>query len=101
MWLIAMFDLPTDTKQARRSYALFRKKLLEDGFALMQYSVYVRHCPSRENAAVHVRRVRSFLPPDGEVRLVLITDKQYERMQIFWGRKRRPPRPAPAQLEFF
>jgi len=101
MWLIALFDLPTDTKDARRAYALFRKQLLEDGFAMMQYSVYVRNCPSHENAKVHIRRVKSFLPGDGEVRLILITDKQYERMMIFWGRKRRQPEPAPTQLAFF
>ena len=101
MWLIAMFDLPTDTKKARRAYTLFRKRLLEDGFTKMQYSVYVRHCSSQENADVHVKRVKSFLPGDGEVRLILITDKQYERMMIFWGKKRHPPEAAPAQLEVF
>jgi CRISPR-associated protein Cas2 len=101
MWLIAMFDLPTDTKKARKSYALFRKRLLEDGFVMMQYSVYVRHCASKENADVHIARVQSFLPPDGEVRLMLITDKQYERMQIFWGKSRKQPEAPPAQLEFF
>jgi CRISPR-associated protein Cas2 len=101
MWLVAMFDLPVDTKQARRQYALFRKRLLEDGVTMMQFSVYVRHCASEENAAVHIGRVQAFLPPDGEVRLLAITDKQYERMRVFWGRKRRQPEAPPAQLEFF
>lgn len=101
MWLLAMFDLPVDTKKARRAYTQFRKKLLDDGFAQMQYSVYVRHCASEANATVHERRVEHALPPDGEVRLLRITDKQYERMRIFWGRKRKQPEPPPAQLEFF
>lgn len=101
MWLLAMFDLPTDTKKARRSYTQFRKKLLEDGFAKMQYSVYVRHCASEENADVHEGRVERSLPPDGEVRLLRITDKQYERMRVFWGKKRRQPEAPPTQLEFF
>lgn len=101
MWVLAMFDLPTDTKKARREYTLFRKSLLRDGFTQMQYSVYARHCPSKENAEVHVARIESHLPPDGEVRVVTITDKQFERMQIFWGKMRKPPEPAPCQLSLF
>lgn len=48
MWVLTMFDLPTDTKAARRQYTQFRKILLKDGFTMMQYSVYIRHCASRE-----------------------------------------------------
>jgi len=101
MWLLTMFDLPTDTKTARKQYALFRKSLLKDGFTMMQYSVYIRHCASAENAEVHETRVQDHLPPDGEVRLLLVTDKQYERMRVFWGKRRKPTEPPPAQLELF
>ena len=101
MWLLAMFDLPTDTPQARKYYVQFRKRLLTDGFAMMQYSVYIRHCASEENANVHTNRVEAALPPDGEVRLLCITDKQFERMQVFWGKRRKPPEHPPAQLELF
>lgn len=101
MWVLAMFDLPTDTKQARRDYALFRKFLLSDGFRQMQYSVYARPCPSRENADVHVARIEAHLPPDGEVRVLAITDKQFERMRIFWGKRRRAVQQPPDQLELF
>lgn len=101
MWLIVMFDLPVDTKAARRQYALFRKGLLKDGFTRMQFSVYIRHCASEENADVHVSRVQSFLPPDGEVRVVQITDKQFERMRVFWGKRRKATELPPQQLEFF
>jgi CRISPR-associated protein Cas2 len=96
-----MFDLPVDTKKARRVYARFRKNLLRDGFVMMQYSVYIRHCASEENAAVHIRRVEFMVPDDGEVRVVTITDKQFERMRVFWGKRRQPPERAPAQLELF
>lgn len=101
MWVVAMFDLPTDTKEARRQYTLFRKALLKDGFAMMQYSVYIRHCASEENAKVHVQRAQAALPPDGEVRLLCITDKQFERMRVFWGKRRTPTEQPPAQLELF
>jgi CRISPR-associated protein Cas2 len=101
MWLFVMFDLPMDTKAARKHYAQFRKKLLNDGFVKMQYSVYIRHCASEENADVHTGRIEGCVPPDGEVRLMRVTDKQYERMHIFWGKKRKPPERPAAQLELF
>ena len=101
MWVIVLFDLPTDTKTARKQYVRFRKHLMNDGFSMMQYSVYVRHCASDENAAVHVKRVKSVLPPDGEVRIVKITDKQFGKIQVFYGKRRKPTEPAPKQLEFF
>lgn len=101
MWIMAMFDLPTDTKAARRAYTLFRKGLLKDGFCKMQYSVYTRHCASEENASVHISRVEQMVPKDGEVRILQITDRQYERMRVFWGKRRQQPEAPPAQLEFF
>lgn len=101
MWVIAMFDLPTDTPKARKAYARFRKELLEDGFTMMQYSVYSRHCASIENAEIHVTRMGRKVPGEGEVRFMTITDRQWERIKVFVGRKRQPAAPAPAQLEFF
>ena len=101
MWVLTMFDLPTDTKQARRDYTLFRKFLLQDGFTQMQYSVYIRHCPSKENAEVHLTRIERHLPPDGEVRVIAVTDKQFERMRVFLGKMRKPPEPPSCQLELF
>jgi len=101
MWVVAMFDLPVDTKAARRAYTLFRKFLLQDGFVKMQFSVYIRHCASEENAHVHIQRIESAVPGDGEVRVLSITDKQFARMRVFWGKRRKPPEPPPVQLELF
>jgi len=101
MWVIVLFDLPTDTKEARRQYTVFRKFLLEDGFLMMQYSVYFRHCASNENAQVHIKRVKSNLPPDGEVRIIQITDKQFGRIEVYYGRKRKSIEKAPHQLQLF
>ncbi len=101
MWIIVLFDLPTDSKTARRQYTQFRKHLLRDGFTMMQYSVYMRHCASDENAQVHAKRVRARLPPDGEVRVVKITDKQFGRIEVFYGKRRLPTEKPPRQLEFF
>ena len=101
MWVLVMFDLPTETKAARKAYAKFRKNLLQDGFHKMQYSVYTRHCASQENADVHIGRVQNRLPPDGEIRVMTITDKQMERMDIFLGKKRQQPESPPLQLLLF
>ena len=101
MWVLVMFDLPVGTKRARRDYATFRKQLLTDGFAMLQFSVYARCCASEENAAVHIVRVERWLPNDGEVRVLLLTDKQFERMRIFWGKHRQEPQKTPQQLELF
>lgn len=96
-----MFDLPVDTTQSRKDYAQFRKQLLSDGFFKLQYSVYARPSPSKEAANVHISRIERWLPPAGEVRLLEMTDRQYELMKIFWGQKRQPPPKTPLQLEFF
>ena len=96
-----MFDLPTDTKKAIKDYTHFRKNLIKNGFTMVQFSVYTRHCASEENAKVHFDRIKTFLPPDGEVRLLQITDKQFERMQIYWGNRRKPTPEPPKQLELF
>ena len=101
MWIFAMFDLPTDTKKDRRSYTLFRKNLLDNGFMQMQYSVYSRCCPSKENATVHINRIHAYLPPNGEVRIFTITDKQFGKMHVFLGKTRKPIEKTPSQLELF
>ncbi|TPQ46991.1 CRISPR-associated endonuclease Cas2 [Prosthecomicrobium hirschii] len=101
MWVIAMFDLPTETPALRKAYARFRKDLLNDGFSMMQYSVYTRHCASIENAEVHIGRMGSRLPAAGEVRFLTITDKQFARIKVFVGRKRAPTPKTPSQLELF
>ena len=89
MWLFVFFDLPTHTKTERRHAAQFRKALEKDGFAMMQYSVYVRHCVSKENMEVHIRRVRKSMPPSGMTSILSVTDKQYGEILNFWGKVER------------
>ena len=101
MWVLVFFDLPTDTKKERKAYADFRKKLMRDGFTMFQFSIYVRHCPSRENAQVHIKRVKMFLLPLGDVGILCITDKQFGMMEIFSARKTIPPNAPGQQLELF
>lgn len=85
MWIFVFFDLPTETKKERKRYAEFRKRLMQDGFTMFQFSIYLRHCPSRENADVHIRRVKQALPKDGYVGILTVTDKQFGQMELFRG----------------
>ena len=101
MWIVVLFDLPTDTVQARQHYTRFRKFLLQDGFSMMQYSVYKRHSASEENARVHCQRIRAMLPPDGEVRMIRLTDKQFAKIEVFYGKKDKPIESPPEQLSLF
>jgi CRISPR-associated protein Cas2 len=101
MWVLVLFDLPTDTKEARKHYAVFRKFLLEQGFAMLQFSVYARTAASEEVAQSKVSRLQRNLPKDGEVRILALTDKQFGRMRVFYGKRRRATEQAPLQLEFF
>ena len=71
MWIFVFFDLPTETKKNRKDAAKFRKELERDGFTMMQFSVYVRHCPSKENMDVHIKRVQISMPPAGPRQLEL------------------------------
>jgi len=101
MWIMVFFDLPTETKKHRRNAAKFRKNLLEDGFSMFQFSIYMRHCASRENAQVHIKRVKTFLPPDGHVGIMQITDKQFGMIELFYSKKETKKPDMPQQLELF
>ena len=101
MWIYVMFDLPTTTKKQRKDAADFRKTLVKDGFSMLQYSVYIRHCASYANTEVHIRRVKQAVPCEGIVSVLRITDRQFGDTCTFVGRKSQVPPPAPAQLELF
>jgi CRISPR-associated protein Cas2 len=101
MWLIAMFDLPVKTKQDRKVYTGFRKALLELGFTMIQFSVYIRFCGSEELAQKHRKAVRRALPEQGQVRIIALTDRQFEKMENYVGKKINPNENAPRQLAFF
>ncbi|HZH69550.1 MAG TPA: CRISPR-associated endonuclease Cas2 [Flavobacteriaceae bacterium] len=101
MWVLVFFDLPTETKRHRKAATKFRKQLLEDGFTMFQFSIYLRHCPSRENAEVHIKRTKNNLPKEGKVCILCITDKQFGQMELFYGKNETEiPQPV-QQLQLF
>ncbi len=101
MWVLVFFDLPTETKKERKIYSDFRKKIIQDGFTMFQFSIYLRHCSSMQNAEVHIKRVKKILPEKGHIGIMTITDKQFGMMEIFYGKKLAERQDIPQQLELF
>jgi CRISPR-associated protein Cas2 len=101
LWILVFFDLPTETKKDRQIASRFRKNILSDGFTMFQFSIYLRHCSSRENADVHIKRVKRLLPPKGHVGMMTITDKQFGMMELFYGKEEKVLPNTPQQLELF
>ena len=90
-----------ETKKDKKAYIDFRKNLQKDGFTMFQFSIYVRHCASSENAEVHIKRIKSFLPEYGQVGIMCITDKQFENIELFYGKKILSVNTPGQQLELF
>lgn len=101
MWVLVFFDLPTETKKERKAASKFRKDLLDDGFAMFQFSIYMRFCASRENAEVHMKRVKKQLPALGKVGVLQITDRQFGMMELFYSQKEVETQKPSQQLELF
>ena len=101
MWVLVFFDLPTETKKDRKIYTEFRNKLIKDGFTMFQFSIYLRHCASMENAEVHIKRVKKDLPAKGHIGIMCITDKQFGNMELFYGKEVKEVSTPYQQLELF
>ena len=100
VWLVVMFDLPMVSKSEKRQYVRFRSLLFDEGFSMLQFSVYGRHHATRERAEATVRRIVRGLPK-GEIRVLRVTEVQFARMEVFSNFDRRPPESAPSQLELW
>lgn len=90
VWMVVMFDLPVLTKRQRKRAARFRPDLLDLGFEMAQYSVYMKFCGQRDAAEALTRRVEKCVPSQGRVSVLTVTDKQYGRMRVFAGGAARP-----------
>jgi CRISPR-associated protein Cas2 len=85
MRMLVFFDLPVVTRAERRAYTQFRRFLLNDGFDMIQFSVYGRILNGRDAEEKHMQRVVANLPPEGSVRLLTVTEKQYSSMKLLLG----------------
>jgi CRISPR-associated protein Cas2 len=101
MWMIVMFDLPVVEKSERKAATDFRNALLDMGFEMAQFSVYLRFCTSQGQIDTYCRYVESCLPAGGRVNILQFTDKQYERIISFKGKWQEPPKKTPDQFQLF
>lgn len=85
MRIIVFFDLPVKTKTQRKAATGFRNFLLKDGFFMVQFSVYCRICNGYDDVEKHKSRIRTNKPDNGSVRMLVITEKQYEKMELIIG----------------
>lgn len=86
MRIIVLFDLPVKTKQQRKAAAQFRNFLVKDGYHMVQFSVYARVCNGTDSVEVHKRRLKLALPTAGAVRMMVVTEKQYNNIEILVGK---------------
>ena len=96
-----MFDLPVVEPKERKRAQQFRNLLLDQGFEMAQYSVYMRFCSSESAMDAYRTRISKQLPEDGHVKLLSFTDRQYSRMETFWGGTKKNIQTAPEILEFW
>lgn len=101
MWMVVMFDLPVITKAERKAASNFRLTLLDLGFEMSQFSVYMRFCTSPSQVDTYSKQVEYALPEGGKVNILQFTDKQYERIISFHGQARQPPYKTPDQFDLF
>lgn len=101
MWILVMFDLPTDTKPQRKAATNFREFLLDEGFERSQFSVYARFVNGKEAFSSRVSRIERHLPESGDVQILNFTDRQYRDIVHFSDQGRRTARENPNQLVMF
>lgn len=98
MRIIVFFDLPTLTKSDRKNASRFRKFLVNDGYIMLQLSVYSRICKGQDDVDKHAKRLKSLIPKEGSVRLLTVTEKQYASMEILVGTKKKDEEIGEKQL---
>lgn len=89
MRIILFFDLPVVSEKDKRAYTLFRTKLIKSGYLMLQYSVYSKICSNRDSAVKHIAKLKQNLPDKGSIRILMVTEKQYAKMEILIGGKSR------------
>lgn len=87
MRLLVFFDLPTVTKQEKRAYTLFRRFLLQDGYDMIQWSVYGRMVNGFDDAEKHLKRLSANLPKEGSIRCLQVSEKQFANMKLLVGQR--------------
>lgn len=87
MRVVVFFDLPTESLEDKREYRIFRKFLIKKGFLMMQESVYCKLALNQTVSSALVEAIKSNKPKDGLVQILVITEKQFSKMEYICGEK--------------
>jgi CRISPR-associated protein Cas2 len=101
VWSLIMFDLPVQTKKERHEATKFRKLLVDNGYSMVQFSVYGKYAPTVHDNLTIENFIRAHLPAHGEVRMLHLTDIQWSKAKRFVSRKRATQEETPGQLSIF
>jgi len=101
MWCLVMFDLPVATARHRREANAYRRMLLDLGFSMVQFSVYAKYTPAGLSDVTTIGQVRAGIPPQGNVRMIFLTDKQWSRTFHFSNGTPTKAEEKPEQLSIF
>ncbi|QPK81355.1 CRISPR-associated endonuclease Cas2 [Schaalia sp. ZJ405] len=101
MWCLVMFDLPVETKTQRREASRFRHTLLDWGFSMVQFSVYIKYWPAGGWNYATINAIKTYLPEGGQVRIIALTDRQWSTGLRFENAKPQTPESEPEQLMIF
>jgi len=101
MWIMVMFDLPVMDPAERKAATGFRNMLLDMGFEMAQYSVYLRFCTSQSQVDSFCSKIAAELPKHGKVNILQFTDKQYERIIAYRGSQPTSKKMKPDQFDLF
>lgn len=101
MWNVVIFDLPVITREQRRAATRFRKILLDLGWSMEQYSVYVRYVPTGMSVAPEIQTMRRWVPAQGKVQIVSVTDRQWSKAIRFFNAVPEEPSEPPGLLTLF
>ena len=101
MRLILLFDMPVLTDDQKKEYRHFRENVMDDGFMMLQYSVYVRYCQNDSDAEKHIERVKKMKPAYGNIRILRVTENQFNSMIMIQGEKSEQEKMVTAEQLFF
>lgn len=99
LWVQVLFDLPVKTKDMRKTASKFRSSLIDIGFSMCQFSVYMKWCSGKDSAEIIIKKIK--VPPYGKIHILIITDKQYERIITYSGSRPSKNKKNPDQYELF
>lgn len=101
MWVLVLFDLPRTSQAERKKAASFRNNLLDEGFIMKQFSVYMKHSKNRVSAEMLSNRIGKLVPQEGDISIMFLTDKQFSMTKNYAGSASKPTETAPKQLLLF